>query len=322
VPKRVLVTGAAGFIGSATVYALLSRGDEVVGLDNFDGYYDPALKRANLRSAGSRPSSQFELVEGDVRDEALVRRLCSERRLDAIVHLAALAGVRASIGNAKDYFATNVMGSLVLLDAACEHGVGNFVFASSSSVYGGSAVSPFVETDPCDRPLAPYPASKRAVELLGHTYHHLHTLNFTALRFFSVYGPRCRPDLMAHKLLTSLVHGRVIELFGADMRRDFTYVEDIVAGVVSAVDRPLGYELINLGRGEPVLLLDFIQTLEELSGARAQLEAAPKPSADADHTCADIRKASALLDYAPSTSLREGLGRLWAWYCAEQAARD
>jgi UDP-glucuronate 4-epimerase len=318
VPKRVLVTGAAGFIGSSAVDALLARGDEVVGLDNFDSYYEPATKRRNLAHATAAFPERFTLVEGDVRDAELVRRLCTERKFDAIVHLAALAGVRASIGNARDYFDVNVLGTIALLDAARDTGVANFVFASSSSVYGGTDESSFVESAACDRPLAPYPASKRAVELLGHSYHHVHALNFTALRFFSVYGPRCRPDLMAHKLLTSLVHGHEIELFGADMRRDFTYIDDIVAGVISAVDKPLGYALINLGRGEPIQLLDFIRTLEELSGARARLRAAPKPSADASHTCADIQLARTLLGYAPRTSLRDGLGKLWTWYCSEQ----
>jgi UDP-glucuronate 4-epimerase len=314
VPKRVLVTGAAGFIGSSAVDALLARGDAVVGLDSFDRYYDPALKRRNLRGALELGEARFKLIEGDVRDAALVRRVCSEGSFDAILHLAALAGVRASIGAADEYFSVNVQGSIALLDAARDARIGNFVFASSSSVYGATDAASFIETEPCDRPLAPYPASKRAVELLGHSYHHLHGTHFTGLRFFSVYGPRCRPDLMAHQLLTSIVHGRTIELFGGDLRRDFTFIEDIVAGVLAAIDRPLGYELINLGRGEPILLGDFIRTLEELSGARAHLRNAPKPSADAKHTCADIGKARRLLGYAPATSLKDGLRKLWQWY--------
>lgn len=311
-PKRVLVTGAAGFIGSSAVDALLARGDAVVGLDSFDRYYDPELKRRNLR--GALAAARFQLIEGDVRDSALARRVFSEGAFDAVLHLAALAGVRASIGAADEYFSVNVQGSIALLDAARDARIPNFVFASSSSVYGSSDSVAFVETAPCDRPLAPYPASKRAVELLGHSYHHLHGMNFTGLRFFSVYGPRCRPDLMAHQLLTSIVHGRTIELFGGDLRRDFTFIDDIVAGVLAAIDRPLGYELVNLGRGEPILLGDFIQTLEELSGARAHLRNAPRPSADAKHTCADIGKARSLLGYSPETSLKDGLRKLWQWY--------
>lgn len=317
--KRILVTGAAGFIGSSTVDALLARGDEVVGLDNFDDYYDVERKRANLKRANREHPQRFRLIEGDVRDEALVRRLFAERHFDVVVHLAALAGVRASIADAKRYFDVNVQGSINLLEAAREAAVGNFVFASSSSVYGSSGTEKFVETAPCDRPLAPYPASKRSVELLGYAYHHLHGLNFTGLRFFTVYGPRCRPDLMVSKLLESITHQKRIELFGGgDMRRDFTYIEDITAGILGAIDRPLGYELINLGRGEPVVLLEFIKVLEELSGARANLVNAPKPAADADHTSADIDKARRLLGYDPRISVREGLTRLWNWYCAEQ----
>jgi UDP-glucuronate 4-epimerase len=285
----------------------------VVGLDNFDPYYDASLKRRNLRDALQTGAARFALVEGDVRDAKLVHAVCAENAFDAILHLAALAGVRASIGAAQEYFSVNVQGSIGLLDAARDYGVGNFVFASSSSVYGASDASAFVETDACARPLAPYPASKRSVELLGHSYNHMHGLNFTGLRFFSVYGPRCRPDLMAHQLLTSIVHGRTIELFGGDLRRDFTFIEDIVAGILSAIDRPLGYELVNLGRGDSILLGDFISTLEQLSGARAHLRNAPRPSADARHTCADIGKARRLLDYAPKASLKEGLRKLWDW---------
>lgn len=317
--RRILVTGAAGFIGSSTVDALLARGDEVVGLDNFDRYYAPERKHANLRAAreGSH-AGRFTLVEGDVRDERLVSQLFSERSFDAVLHLAALAGVRTSIDNARLYFDVNVQGSINLLEAARAGQVGNFVFASSSSVYGASSAEVFVETEPCDRPLAPYPASKRAVELLGHSYHHLHGLQFTGLRFFTVYGPRCRPDLMASKLLDSIAHGRQIELFGGgDLRRDFTYIDDIVDGVLRSIDRPLGYELINLGRGQPLVLLDFIHTLEELSGAKAKLTDAPKPAADASHTSADIEKAKRLLGYEPHTSVREGLAKLWTWYRAQ-----
>jgi len=319
VSKRVLVTGAAGFIGSSTVDALLARGDEVVGLDNFDDYYAPERKHENLRAARDvSHAGRFTLIEGDVRDEALVSQLLHDRRFDVVLHLAALAGVRASIGNARLYFDVNVQGSINLLEAARSSQVGNFVFASSSSVYGASSAEVFVETDTCDRPLAPYPASKRAVELLGHSYHHLHGLSFTGLRFFTVYGPRCRPDLMASKLLDSIAHGHEIPLFGGgELRRDFTYIEDIVDGVLRAVDRPLGYELINLGRGQPLVLLDFIHTLEELSGAKARLTDAPKPAADASHTSANIDKAKRLLGYEPRTDVREGLAKLWTWYRAQ-----
>ncbi len=323
-PKRILVTGAAGFIGSNTVEALLARGDTVVGLDSFDAYYDPQLKRRNvaeLRAAQAHwpAGAAFELVEGDIRDEALVHRLCKQHRFDAIVHLAALAGVRASIGQAKLYYDVNVNGTIHMLDAARDHGVGSFVFASTSSVYGETDKVPFLETDPCDKPLAPYPASKRAVELLGYAYHNLHALNFTALRFFTVYGPRNRPDMMAHKLLDSITQGKSVPLYnGGELRRDWTFVKDIAAGIVAAVDRPQGYEIINLGRGEPVVLGDFVRVLEECAGGKAKLSNEPMPAADVTYTFADIAKARRLLGYAPQTSVREGVQALWQWYRGRQ----
>jgi len=217
----------------------------------------------------------------------------------------------------------NLNGTLVLLDAAvgrlgaiAQHAlVGNFIFASTSSVYGATRRIPFVETDPCDQPLAPYPASKRAAELLGYTYHHLYGLNFTALRFFTVYGPRNRPDMMAHKTAESIYFGREVPLYNnGQMHRDWTYIDDTVRGVLAAVDRPLGYEIINLGRREPVLLSDFVRLIEELTGRKANLVPAPVPDADIPYTYADINKARRLLDYNPTVSVREGVTRFLKWY--------
>jgi UDP-glucuronate 4-epimerase len=315
--KHVLVTGAAGFIGSNLVEALLARDDSVVGIDNFDPYYPLAHKRRNLSELQQCSRSEnFKLVEGDIRDAELLERLFAEQRFDAVVHLAALPGVRTSIGQAASYFDVNVTGSIRLLDAARAYDVGNFVFASTGSVYGESESPPFVETAPCDRPLAPYPASKRAVELLGYSYHNLHRLNFTALRFFNVYGPRNRPDMMAFKLLESVRHGTAVPFFGGgDMRRDWTYVDDIVSGVVAAIDRPLGYEIINLGRGQPVLLREFVRLLEDVAGRKAKLNPEAKPAADVAYTCADIDKAQRLLAYEPRIPVGEGVKALWAWYC-------
>lgn len=300
--------------------ALLGRGDHVVGLDNFDAYYEPTRKRANLRRALAEHADRFQLVEGDVRDQALVQRLVDAQRFDAVLHLAGLAGVRGSIGNARPYFEVNVQGSIHLLDAARAAHVQNFVFASSSSVYGASPADMFLESDACDRPLAPYPASKRSVEMLGHAYHHLHGLAFTGLRLFSVYGPRCRPDLLAYKLLTSIGDGEPVELYdGGDLRRDFTYIDDVTAAILLAIDRPLGYEIINIGRGEPVPVRDFIRTLEEISATRARLVSAARPAADASYTGASIDKARSLLGYEPRTNYQEGLRRMWAWYREQRA---
>jgi UDP-glucuronate 4-epimerase len=215
------------------------------------------------------------------------------------------------------YYDVNLTGTLNLLDCAVRYSRSNFVFASTSSAYGATQVVPFVETDPADRPLAPYPASKRAAELLGFSYHHLHKIDFTALRFFTVYGPRGRPDMMAYKVLDSIFLGREVPLYnGGQMHRDWTFVSDIVAGVVGAADRRLGYEIINLGRGEPVLLKDFVGWIEELAGARARLVETPMMDADVKYTYADIAKAKRLLGYDPKVSVREGVERFWKWYSA------
>jgi UDP-glucuronate 4-epimerase len=319
VSKTILVTGAAGFIGSHTVEALARRGDHVVGLDNFDDYYDPALKRRNIAEVRSAlpPTATLDVIEGDVRDRELVAKLFSRHAFDAVVHLAALAGVRASIGQATRYFDVNVSGTISLLDACVEQRVPQFVFASTSSVYGNSERLPFVEDDRCDRPLAPYPASKRSVELLGYSYQNLSGINFTGLRFFTVYGPRNRPDMMAHMLLDNVAHGREVTLFeGGQMKRDWTFVQDIVQGIVAAVDRPLGYELINLGRGEPIWLSEFVQVVEKLTGKNAVLKNAAMPAADMKQTFASIEKAQRLLGYAPKTSVAEGVRQLLEWYGA------
>jgi UDP-glucuronate 4-epimerase len=319
----VLVTGAAGFIGSHTTAHLLKRGDDVVGLDNFDPYYSPARKRRNVEEAAgeaARPG-QFELVEGDIRDRDLLDRLFRTRSIDRVVHLAAMAGVRASMDDPFLYYDVNLTGTLCLLEAvrrrAAEAGErpANLVLASTSSAYGRTEVTPFVESDAADRPLAPYAASKRAAEMLGFTYHHLHRLDFTALRFFTVYGPRGRPDMMAYKVLDSAYGGKEVPYYaGGEMYRDWTYVDDIVSGVVAAADRRLGYEVINLGRGEPVRLADFVSTLERLAGKKPRLVSMPMIDADVSATCADIGKARRLLDYAPQVSVTLGVQRFFEWY--------
>lgn len=326
--KTILVTGAAGFIGSHTAAALLARGDSVVALDNLNDYYDPARKRANIAEveaerAGTRRNGRLTFIEGDIRDRVLLARLFETHRFDAIVHLAAMAGVRASIDDPRLYYDVNLGGTLNLLDAAVGRlgkppadGVRPaFVFASTSSVYGATKQMPFLETDTCDQPLAPYPASKRAAELLGFTYHHLHGAHFTALRFFTVYGPRGRPDMMAYKVLDNIFFGREVPLYNSGrMHRDWTYVEDIVAGVVAAVDRPMGYEVINLGRGAPVLLSDFVQIIEKLAGRSAKLVPAPMMDADIAYTYADVGRARRLLGYDPKITVEEGVARFWHWY--------
>lgn len=314
--KKVLLTGAAGFIGSHTADALIARGDRVVGLDNLNDYYDPKRKQANLAEVQRADrEGRFEFVQGDIRDRALLRELFAKHGFDAVVHLAAMAGVRASMDDPHLYYDVNLIGTLNLLEAGREAKLPNFVFAGTSSAYGDTEVHPFIETDKCDRPLAPYPASKRAAEMLGFTYHHLYGQNFTVLRFFTVYGPRGRPDMMAYKVLNNIFFGEEVPLFeGGNMKRDWTYVADIVKGVVAAVDRQLGYEVINLGRGEETVLKDFVTQVEELAGKKANLIDTPKLGADVLATRADVSKARALLGYDPQVSVKQGIEEFWHWY--------
>lgn len=321
--RTILVTGGAGFIGSHVAQALIARGDTVVILDNLNSYYDPIRKRANLAEISHRDSdrSRLTFIEGDVRDRELVGKLFVDHNFDAIVHLAAMAGVRSSIEDPGLYLDVNLGGTLVLLDAAVgrigarRDGQRSFILASTSSVYGNTARIPFVESDPCDRPLAPYAASKRAAELLGSTYHHLYGLDMTVLRLFTVYGPRGRPDMMAYKVADSIFLGRNVALFnGGHMFRDWTYVGDVAAGVVAAIERPLGYEILNLGRGEPVLLADFVRSIEEVTGRKANLTPAPPPDTDMLSTHADSSKARELLGYRPTVSVPAGVQHFLDWY--------
>jgi UDP-glucuronate 4-epimerase len=315
--NTILVTGAAGFIGSHVAEALLSRGDRVLGIDNLNPYYALERKRANLAEVmqALTDGARFVFIEADVRDRTRVQELFEQNSIHAIVHLAAMAGVRASLEQPNLYYDVNLIGTINLLEAARKNKTGNFVFASTSSVYGDTKQIPFVETDVCDRPLAPYAASKRAAEQIGFTFHHLFGMNFTALRFFTVYGPRNRPDMMAFKVADNIFFNREVPLYNAgQVRRDWTFVTDIVEGVLAALDRPLGYEVINLGRGEPILLSDLVHLIEEQAGRKAHFVPAPIPETDMVATCADISKARRLLGYQPKTSMHTGVASFWQWY--------
>jgi UDP-glucuronate 4-epimerase len=311
---KILVTGAAGFIGSNLAEKLAKRGDSVVGLDNFNDYYDPAKKRANEARLTAYPN--FRMVEEDIRQRQAMFDLFEAERFDAVAHLAAMAGVRNAVLHPDVYVQVNLNGSQNLMDAARTVGsVQNFVMASTSSVYGNTTQIPFVETDPCDRPLQPYAAAKRAAEMLGHAYHHLYGLNYTAVRFFTVYGPNGRPDMMAYLVAESVAKGVQIPLYdGGQMYRDWTYVEDITDGVVAALDKPLGYEILNLGRGEPTLLKEFVHMIETLGGRPANVVHKPRLAADFVKNQADISKARRLLGYNPKISVDEGVQRFWEWY--------
>jgi UDP-glucuronate 4-epimerase len=312
--RTILVTGVAGFIGSHTAQAFLGRGDRVVGADNLNDAYDPSRKRANLAEVQSTAGPAFQFVQGDVRDRSFLREVFACQPFDAVVHLAAMAGVGASIHQPHLYYDVNLTGALNLLEEARRCRVGNFILASTSSVYGQTRQIPFVESDPCDRPLSPYAGSKRAAELLAYSYHHLYRLSVTVLRFFTVYGPRGRPDMMACKVADSICSGRAVPLYnGGRLHRDWTYIDDIVQGILAASDCTFGYEVINLGCGQPVLLADFVARIEACAGRKANLVPAPMPESDIPYTYASIEKAERLLGYRPLTSVAEGVGLFWEW---------
>lgn len=316
--RTVLVTGAAGFIGSHVSEALVARGDRVIGLDSFDDCYDPRLKRANL--AQLMTDEAFELIEGDVRDPDALG-WAFYRRPDAVVHLAARGGVRSSIADPEGYMDCNVRGTLRVLQAAVRHDVGTFIFGSSSSVYGASNTVPFSEEQPTDRPLSPYAASKIAAEALCHTWHHLYSLSVICLRFFTVYGPRQRPDLAINRFVRLMRAGEAVPQYGdGSSLRDYTYVADIVRGVVAALELPADYEVINLGGDAPVSLAELIRLVAEALGVEPRVEVLPEQPGDVPCTWADISKAQRLLGWRPEWSLREGLREFIRWWDAQPAA--
>lgn len=314
----ILLTGAAGFIGSHLAERLLALGEEVVGLDNFDAYYPRAAKERNL--AAARRHAAFRLVEGDVRDAALLGELFAGKRFGAVVHLAARAGVRASLQDPAGYADVNVRGTAVLLEAARNAGVRRFVLASSSSVYGLSTPAPFREDAPCDRPASPYAASKHAMELLARAAHEAWGLDVACLRYFSVYGPRQRPDMAAHKFARLLLAGEKLPLFGdPDSARDYTYVDDIVDGTVRALQRARGFGVYNLGGGCVVKLGRLVAELEQAAGRKATVEARGSQPGDVPLTSADLERSRRELGYNPSTPLGEGLARFIEWLRGEGA---
>jgi UDP-glucuronate 4-epimerase len=312
--KTILLTGAAGFIGTATALRMLKRGDRVIGVDNFDPYYSLAQKRANVAEIQAL-GADFKFLELDVCDTVRLERVFSEFRPQAVIHLAALAGVRASVDAPHRYVDVNLHGPLNLMQAAARHGRPNLVLASTSSVYGRTQRIPFVETDTADHPVSPYGATKRSMELMGYCFHQMHRLDITCPRFFTVYGPRNRPDMMPSLVMQSIETQKPLQVYGhGKVSRDWTYVEDIVSGVVAAADRRLGYEIVNLGRGQPTLLSDFVDILSELAGRRPNAQEADLPAADVQSSFASIDKARRLLGYQPQTTLREGLGHFYRWY--------
>ncbi|MCL4119463.1 UNVERIFIED_CONTAM: hypothetical protein GTU68_064472 [Idotea baltica] len=309
---KVLVTGAAGFIGSHLSHNLLNKGYDVIGIDNFNNFYSPEVKRNNIKKLSKHKS--FKFIEGSFCNKETVLKLFLEKP-DTVAHLGAMANVRYSVKHPDLFVDTNVVGTNNLLEFACKNNVKNFVFASTSSIYGQREKTPFIETDSTDLPLAPYPATKKAGELLGHAYHNMNKLNFTALRFFNVYGPAGRPDMMPYIVTEKLVEDEEITLFdNGKMFRDWTYIDDIVSGVTLALENPLGYEILNLGRGEPVEMTEFLEITQNLTGKKAIINVIDAPESEPKITCASIDKARKLLGYDPKTNLKDGLSNFWDWY--------
>jgi len=310
---HVLVTGGAGFIGSHTTRRLVARGDRVTILDDFNDFYDPARKWQNLRELLA--GGDVDLVEGDIRDATLVDRLFSERRFDAVIHLAARAGVRPSLLEPILYEEVNCIGTLRLLEAARRHGPGNFVFASSSSVYGINEKVPFAEDDPVELPISPYATTKRAGELLCFNYSHLYGLRTSCLRFFTVYGPAQRPEMAIAKFTDLIARGEAVPLYGTGQtRRDYTFIDDIVDGVIAALDLAPKFEIFNLGGSQTTTLIDLVHWIAGELGVEPRIEMFPEQPGDVPITFADVDKARRLLGYEPKVPIREGLARYVAWF--------
>lgn len=310
---QILVTGGAGFIGSHVVERFLADDHRVVCLDNFDPFYPREIKEKNL--AACRVSEAFELVEADIRDKASLFGLVDRHAFDLIVHLAAKAGVRPSIDDPQGYYEVNVQGTLNVLEAARRAGISQMVFASSSSVYGNNPDVPYSETDKVDYPVSPYASTKKSGELLCYTYHHLYKINIFCFRFFTVYGPRQRPEMAIHKFTRLLHENMPLEIYGdGSSSRDYTYIDDIVDGIANSLDRLTGYEVINLGESQTTKLTDLVNLISSTAGFDLQLSFLPKQPGDVDQTFADISKAAKLIGYSPGTTIESGIKRFVSWY--------
>ncbi len=312
---KILVTGGAGFIGSHLCERLLSEGHNVVNIDNYNDYYDPQIKRKNVRN--SLLNENYTFYEADIRDADLMREIFGHEEIDAVVHLAAMAGVRPSIENPLLYTEVNIVGTVNILNEIVRNKIQNFVFASSSSVYGNSKKDVFSEDDNVDFPISPYAASKKSIELIAHTYHHLYDISTVGLRFFTVYGPRQRPDLAIHKFAKKIIKGEKISLYGdGSTMRDYTFIDDIINGVVKAINYSVEnscYEIFNLGESRTISLLEMVDVIEKKIGKKAIREFLPMQPGDVDKTSADISKSKKMLGYNPQTDFEEGISKFIDW---------
>ncbi|HAT73762.1 MAG TPA: hypothetical protein DCS08_02020 [Candidatus Moranbacteria bacterium] len=309
---KILITGGAGFIGSAIAKKLMDRGDQVVIVDNFNDYYDPSLKEARIKKF--LKGYKFKLYRGDIRDEKLTEKIFKNEKIDKVIHLAAMAGVRYAIEHPLLYADVNILGTTNLLNLSAKYKIKNFIYASSSSVYGNNKKQPFSETDNVDTPISPYAASKKATELMAHVFSHIYGLKTTGLRFFTVYGPWGRPDMALFKFTKNTLAGKSIEVYNrGKMSRNFTYIDDIVSGTITVLDANLDYGVMNIGGDREEQLLRYIEVLEDCLGKKAKKKLLPMQQGDVPATVADIKKLRKL-GWAPSTRIEEGIANFVTWY--------
>src|SRR4030043_1297623 len=318
--STILVTGGAGFIGSHLCERLLSDRNKVICLDNFDSFYDPSVKIKNVEGVKKKSPELFELVTGDIRNPAHLKGVLQENQIDSVVHLAARAGVRPSISDPLLYQDVNIRGTIVLLEACKAHGIKNFIFASSSSVYGENQRVPFTEEDLDIQPISPYGATKRAGGLLCVSHHPLYGMNIACLRIFTAYGPRQRPEMAIHKFTRLIDQGEKIPIYGdGSTRRDYTYIDDLIEGILGVIRYHKGFEVYNLGESKTTSLIELIKLIEEAFGKKANIEMLEPQAGDVSVTYADITKAKGLLKYQPRVKMKEGIKRFVEWYKAQRA---
>ena len=317
--SSILVTGGAGFIGSHLCGRLLREGYTVICLDNFDSFYDPNIKIKNIEGMGKKFPNQFELITGDIRNYEHLTETFKKNRIDSVVHLAARAGVRPSINNPLLYQDVNIRGTIALLEACKEFGIKDFIFASSSSVYGENQRVPFSEEDLDIQPISPYGATKRAGELLCYSHHHLYGMNIACLRIFTAYGPRQRPEMAIHKFTRLIEQGENIPIYGdGSSRRDYTYIDDLIEGILAVMHHHKGFEIYNLGESQTTSLNELIRLIEEAFGKKANVEMLEPQPGDVSITYADISKAERKLGYHPKIKIEEGIKRFVEWYKKER----
>ncbi len=310
---NILITGGAGFIGSHVCEKLIDLGQKVICMDDFNDFYNPKIKENNITSLVN--NNNFELHREDICNFSKIDEIFSHNKIDIVIHLAARAGVRPSINLPHLYEKTNILGTINILEACKKYKIKKLIFASSSSVYGGNKKVPFSENDKVDTPISPYAATKRACELICYTYYHLYDIAISCFRFFTVYGPRQRPEMAIHKFTRHILGEKVIEIFGdGTSSRDYTYIDDVISGIINSIDKVSGYEIINLGSSKPIKLLNLVNLIEKTTNKKAVLRYVDTQPGDVFTTYANIGKAKKMLKYNPKTSIKEGVNKFVKWY--------